>query len=50
MSEGEKVAEVSWCQQPHLIRCELDFHADFGREALGSVQIEYQEKIKDKGF
>lgn len=38
VSEGEKVAVVSWCQQPHLIIFELDFHADFGRQALWSMK------------
>lgn len=34
VSEGTKVAEGSWCQQPHLILSELNFRADLGRQAL----------------
>lgn len=36
MSEGE-VVEAPWCQQPHLLISELDFHADLETGSLVSV-------------
>lgn len=48
MSEGEKAAEVPWCQQPHLIIFELDFRADLAERFLGQCDSSRGENKRQK--
>lgn len=50
VSEGEKVAEAHWCQQPPLILFELDFCADLGERLFGQDESSTRRKEKTKGF